>query len=329
MISAAAIFLVSGMSVSANSLKDCFDAKYYSSTYPDLKEAFGDDVQALYKHYTDYGISEGRDINKYFNVKVYRDKYPDLDAAFGNNWDAYYEHYLNYGLKEMRIATENTYAFDAIAYANKYPDLQKAFGDDVQALFQHYITFGIDEGRTFVIEGVETESVASDQTNPTVSPNISSSVIPSEDMSEAEKQFFGAWYDGHWYDGSTFITSPESMPYEMTCNGEGWGVWVRVFYDKNNKPKYVSINRGITDDYEYFERTTYDVYIKWLEGYKKWILENNPDYNSYFMADFIYPSVVYTDGSEGSIFIHTDGTTEAVDKVGHDNVTWGWRFEDM
>lgn len=38
------------LKVSAVSMKDIFDAKYYASKYSDLKEAFGDDEEKLYQH---------------------------------------------------------------------------------------------------------------------------------------------------------------------------------------------------------------------------------------------------------------------------------------
>jgi hypothetical protein len=37
-----------------------FDVKYYRSQYPDLEQAFGDDLSAYYNHYMTYGKSEGR-----------------------------------------------------------------------------------------------------------------------------------------------------------------------------------------------------------------------------------------------------------------------------
>lgn len=46
--------------VSAATLRDVFDAQYYSETYSDLKDAFGTNQTALYKHYKTFGKSEGR-----------------------------------------------------------------------------------------------------------------------------------------------------------------------------------------------------------------------------------------------------------------------------
>lgn len=67
-----------------------FDSDYYADTYPDLKQAFGYDFDALLDHYLTYGKQEGRktsadldlenvviqtnlvSINKLANKKVYR-----------------------------------------------------------------------------------------------------------------------------------------------------------------------------------------------------------------------------------------------------------------
>ena len=37
-----------------------FDAEYYADTYQDVKAAFGNDEEALYNHYVNYGKAEGR-----------------------------------------------------------------------------------------------------------------------------------------------------------------------------------------------------------------------------------------------------------------------------
>ena len=125
--------------VSAATLRDVFDAQYYSETYSDLKDAFGTNQTALYKHYKTFGKSEGRTSTALIDVQKYRAAYPDLDAAFGDNWDAYVNHYIKYGFSEGR----NSFGtFDARAYADRYPDLKAAFGYDVLALYKHYLKFG-------------------------------------------------------------------------------------------------------------------------------------------------------------------------------------------
>ncbi len=81
-----------------------FDAAFYSSKYPDLKAAFGDDEAALLKHFKECGMKEGRQAIAPFNVNVYKDNYKDLQNAFGDDLPRYYEHYVNCGYAEGRVA---------------------------------------------------------------------------------------------------------------------------------------------------------------------------------------------------------------------------------
>lgn len=147
LLTAAALFAASSISVSAKSVENCFDAGYYASSYRDLKEAFGEDEAALYNHYLQYGISEGRSASPFFDVRAYRMRYPDLDKAFGDDWAAYYKHYLEYGIREKRSATASGSVFDAEMYAANNPDLYAAFGDDAAALWEHFLRYGYKEGR--------------------------------------------------------------------------------------------------------------------------------------------------------------------------------------
>ena len=75
---ATAFFANSILTVSAATLRDLFDAKYYAEKYADLKAAYGDDEEALYQHYLTYGMKEGRTASALFDVKEYRDQYADL-----------------------------------------------------------------------------------------------------------------------------------------------------------------------------------------------------------------------------------------------------------
>ena len=89
-------------SVNAATLKDLFDEHYYADLYEDLKEAYGYDREALWNHYVQHGLAEGRPMNELFDVVKYRELYADLNAAFGDDWDAYINHYLTVGAKEGR-----------------------------------------------------------------------------------------------------------------------------------------------------------------------------------------------------------------------------------
>jgi hypothetical protein len=142
---AVSMFTASTLGVSAAGLKDVFDAEYYASQYPDLKEAFGNDEKALYNHFLKYGVKEGRNMSPILDVVAYREAYGDLDAAFGDNWDAYVEHFLTYGAYENR---DEGVLFNPVEYAAAYSDVSAAFGNDLKAITNHYKTTGRSENRT-------------------------------------------------------------------------------------------------------------------------------------------------------------------------------------
>lgn len=103
-LTAAAILFGAGLPVSAAVPTGIFDADYYAAAYPDLQAAFGDDREALYRHFLQYGIAEGRQSSPALDVRAYRARYPDLEAAFGDDWDAYIRHYADLGILEGRSA---------------------------------------------------------------------------------------------------------------------------------------------------------------------------------------------------------------------------------
>ncbi len=83
-----------------------FDVDYYYNTYADLQSAIGYNQAALYKHYLQYGLKEGRSGSAEFNCKAYRNNYKDLQVAFGKDYKAYCLHYEQYGKKEGRNAVD-------------------------------------------------------------------------------------------------------------------------------------------------------------------------------------------------------------------------------
>ncbi len=180
-----ALFMSASLSVSAASVKDLFDAKYYADSYADLKAAFGYDEEALYEHYLVYGMKEGRSASAYFDVQKYRQMYSDLENAFGDDWQKYTEHYLIYGLSEAR---DGGGEFDAVSYANRYQDLYDAFGYDLVSLAEHYETYGKSENRIaesqVVVEQREAEEAARKQEIKDQESSGSSSELPDEEYDE-------------------------------------------------------------------------------------------------------------------------------------------------
>lgn len=81
-----------------------FDADYYYNKYPDLQTAIGTDSSALYNHYINNGLKEGRYGSPEFNCSIYMDNNSDLRTAFKNDYFAYCIHYEQFGKEEGRNA---------------------------------------------------------------------------------------------------------------------------------------------------------------------------------------------------------------------------------
>ncbi len=122
-----------------------FDAEYYARNNPDVVEAYGADAGALYQHYINNGINEGRNAGPLFDVKQYRAHNSDLEKLYADNWAAYVNHYLTKGLQEGYVGYGE--AFDAASYASRYSDLKNVFGYNLKSLYTHYLTRGMKEGR--------------------------------------------------------------------------------------------------------------------------------------------------------------------------------------
>ena len=85
-----------------NAYQAVFDADYYRSAYPDVQAAFGNNKTALFNHFVNYGLKEGRSCSADFNPQAYKAKYADLQQAFGDDMAAYCRHYVSYGKAEGR-----------------------------------------------------------------------------------------------------------------------------------------------------------------------------------------------------------------------------------
>lgn len=94
-------------------IKTLFCAQDYAELYPDVVEACGNEEAALWNHFVNHGLSEGRSLSKNFHVFAYRAAYADLQEAFGNNLIAYYIHYATHGMQENRSITTVSQAVKA------------------------------------------------------------------------------------------------------------------------------------------------------------------------------------------------------------------------
>lgn len=115
-------------------LKSMFDAKYYAMENPDVVKVCGSTVDALFKHFCEYGLVETRQPNADFNVNAYASAYDDLHKAFDDNVLAYYRHYNEHGKTEGRTLTTIDEALTvvneikSVSPLNKADSKEKVFG---------------------------------------------------------------------------------------------------------------------------------------------------------------------------------------------------------
>lgn len=95
-------------------LKEAFDADFYSNKYEDVKKLYGKKSDALFDHFINNGIYEGRMINSGFDPKAYMQAYADVKLYCNGDYSKAYEHYFKYGKAEGRKLT----TFAAISAQN-------------------------------------------------------------------------------------------------------------------------------------------------------------------------------------------------------------------
>ena len=118
-----------------------FDYKYYADTYPDLRNAFGYNENALRNHWLNCGIKEGRKSSAVYDGMYYLENNSDLKNAFGKNYELAYNHFVNNGYKELR---KSSALYWGEYYKNNNTDLKNMSGYN---LIEHYLVCGRKEGR--------------------------------------------------------------------------------------------------------------------------------------------------------------------------------------
>lgn len=151
-------YVVDGLDYSA-----VFNADYYYKKNRDVADVFGKDADALFGHFVNHGMSEGRQACSEFNFKVYKTSNTDVAGALGDDTVAYYIHYIKYGKAEGRKASGSTQSgsqsgyvidgadyslvFDADYYYEHNTDVARLFGKNEDLLFKHFVNYGMSEGR--------------------------------------------------------------------------------------------------------------------------------------------------------------------------------------
>lgn len=123
-----------------------FDRIFYLANNSDVSQAVGTSYEAVFEHWKNHGLPEGRRSSREFDVKFYLANYPDLQSLFGTNYRAALGHWVSHGLPAE--GRKGSREFDVQFYLQAYPDLQERFGKNYAAAFDHWVKQGLPlEGR--------------------------------------------------------------------------------------------------------------------------------------------------------------------------------------
>ncbi len=82
------------LSASQGDVKGVFNSNFYMLKYPDLKEAFGSNADALWSHYVNFGMKEGRDPHPEISMSALRLRYAFLQTLYGSDYSKYIQHFV-------------------------------------------------------------------------------------------------------------------------------------------------------------------------------------------------------------------------------------------
>ena len=77
-----------------------FNQEAYLGHYPELRERFGDDREALIAYFCEEGMAQCHQGNAYFTPAAIRLYNPDVEDVLGTDWQSYYWDFLAYGRDE-------------------------------------------------------------------------------------------------------------------------------------------------------------------------------------------------------------------------------------
>ncbi len=95
-----------------------FDAEYYAAKYPEVVKAYGSSETALYNHFLEKGVAEGKKGSPTFSAKDFLYFHADLKEKFGTDYEAALLHYCSTRTPSTNYqTTSNKYfagTFDAV-----------------------------------------------------------------------------------------------------------------------------------------------------------------------------------------------------------------------
>ena len=134
-----AVFAASAFAAIPARAETAFDPHYYYQKYPDVANVTGFDPQALFNHYEQFGMEEGRFPNmqaEWRDAAGIVDSEEDRTAFLMTNYPS-----------DPDNAQSDLPKLDPVYYYNTYPDVAEVVGKDPVALLNHYFAYGYSEGR--------------------------------------------------------------------------------------------------------------------------------------------------------------------------------------
>jgi len=124
------------MSTFNNQVDYLFDWKYYTSLYPDLRQAGIDTEAEARNHFFVHGLQEQRQFNPFVDLNLYRVLNPDLRSL---NYEQLYYHLEQHGISEGRIFSPHQTQIEDY-YANYRINFGGTIGRDTRNLFDILMT---------------------------------------------------------------------------------------------------------------------------------------------------------------------------------------------
>ncbi len=129
-------------------LKSIFSLDYYVKCNPDVLQVFGYNEAAIFQHFLDYGLEEGRVVSPIVNLQAYRDASPDLVEVYGDDWKGLAGHFVTYGIYETANGDRpsNGVLFNPVTYLREHPEAELTTGGDVLKAAELFIDEGMPAG---------------------------------------------------------------------------------------------------------------------------------------------------------------------------------------
>lgn len=134
-----AIFLSTAAAALPVKAATAFDPHYYFWKYSDVAAVTGFDPQALYDHYQNFGMDEGRFPNAQAEWRA--------AAGLVDTAEERTAFLMQTPPADPENANSTLPMFDPFFYYNTYADVAESIGPDAQALLEHYFAYGFSEGR--------------------------------------------------------------------------------------------------------------------------------------------------------------------------------------